>query len=110
MAEVAHLLRGAMHRRGVDAMNFRLLLQSLVFLTAALILTAVLGMALRFEIARLLFAIGVAGIWLIAEIYVAIKVALGLWEWSGGLAGTIVRQISARYDRKMAATANRGEA
>ena len=80
MAGVAHLLRGAMHRRGVDAMNFRLLAQSLVFVTAALIVTAVLAMALRFEIARLLFAIGVAGIWLIAEIYVAIKVALGLWE------------------------------
>ena len=91
-------------------MNFRLLAQSLVFVTAALVLTAVLGMALRFEIARLLFAIGIAGIWLIAEIYVAIKVALGLWEWSGGLAGMIVRQIVSRYDRKMAASANRGEA
>ena len=91
-------------------MNYRLLAQSLVFLTAALILTSVLGMALRFEIARLLFAIGVAGICLIAEIYVAIKIALGLWEWSGGLAGTIVRQIAARYDRNMAAGANRGEA
>jgi hypothetical protein len=91
-------------------MNIRILAQSLVFVTAALILTAVLGMALRFEIARLLFAIGVAGIWLIAEIYVAIKVALGLWEWSGGLAGTIVRQIAARHDRKIVANANRGEA
>jgi hypothetical protein len=91
-------------------MNFRLLVQSLVFVTAALILTAVLGMALRFEIARLLFSIGVAGIWLIAEICVAMKVALGLWEWSGGLAGTIARQIAARHDRKMAASANRGEA
>ncbi|HEY2469196.1 MAG TPA: hypothetical protein VGI45_15345 [Terracidiphilus sp.] len=91
-------------------MTFRLLAQSLVFVTAAFILTAVLGMALRFEIARLLFAIGVAGIWLIAEIYVAIKVALGLWEWSGGLAGTIMRQIAARHDRKMAVSANRGEA
>ena len=91
-------------------MNYRLLAQSLVFLTAALILTAVLGMALRFEIARLLFAIGVAGIWLIAEIYVAIKVALGLWGWSGGLAGTIVRQSATRHDRKIAANANRGEA
>jgi hypothetical protein len=110
MAEVAHLLRRTLHRRGVDAMNFRLLAQSLVFVTAALILTTVLRMALRFEIARLLFAIGVAGIWLIAEIYVAIKVALGLWEWSGGLAGAIVRQIAARHDRKLAASANRGEA
>jgi len=91
-------------------MNFRLLAQSLVFVTAALILTAVLGIALRFEIARLLFAIGVAGIWLIAEIYVAIKVALGLWGWSGGLAGMIVRQIAAIYSRKMAASAGRGEA
>ena len=91
-------------------MNLRILAQSLVFVTAALILTAVLGMALRFEIARLLFAIGVAGIWLIAEIYVAIKVALGLWEWSGGLAGMIVRQIAAIYGRKMTASAGRGEA
>ena len=90
-------------------MNFRLLVQSLIFVTAALLLTAVLGMALRFEIARLLFAIAVAAIWLIAEIYVAIKVALGLWQWSGGLAGTIARQIAARCDRKMA-NANRGEA
>jgi hypothetical protein len=91
-------------------MKFRLLAQSLVFVSAALILTAVLGIALRFEIARLLFAIGVAGIWLIAEIYVAIKVALGLWEWSGGLAGTIVRLFTTRFGRKMAATASRGEA
>jgi hypothetical protein len=110
MAEAARLLRGIMHGRGVDAMNFRLLAQSLIFVAAALILTAVLGMTLRFEIARLLFAIGVAGICLIAEIYVAIKVALGLWEWSGGLAGAIVRQISLRHDRKLAASANRGEA
>jgi len=91
-------------------MNFRLLTQSVVFVTAALVLTAVVGMALRFEIARVLFAIGVAGIWLLAEIYVAIKVALGLWEWSGGLAGTIVCQLSARYERKMAASGNRGDA
>jgi len=91
-------------------MNFRLLTQSVVFVTAALVLTAVVGMALRFEIARVLFAIGVAGIWLLAEIYVAIKVARGLWEWSGGLAGTILRQISARNDRKIAANASRGDA
>jgi hypothetical protein len=110
VAAVPHFLRGAMHRRGVDAMNLRLFAQSLVFVTAALILTAVLAIVLRLEIARLLFAVGVAGICLIAEIYVAIKVALGLWEWSGGLAGTIVRQISARHDRKIAASANRGEA
>ena len=91
-------------------MNYRLLAQSLVFIAAALILTAIFGMALRFEIARLLLAIGVAGIWLIAEIYVAIKVALGLWRWSGGLAGMIVRLLTTRFGRKMAATANRGEA
>ena len=92
-------------------MNFRLLAQSLVFVTAALIVTAVLAMALRFEIARLLFAIGVAGIWLIAEIYVAIKVALGLWGWSGGLAGMIVRRLlTTRYGRKLAASASRGDA
>jgi hypothetical protein len=91
-------------------MNFRLLAQSLVFLTAALVLTVVLAMALRFEIARLLFAIGVAGIWLVAEIYVAVKVALGLWGWSGGLAGMILQLLTTRFGRKMAATANRGEA
>ena len=91
-------------------MSLRLLAQSLVFVIAALILTAVLGMALRFEIARLLFAIGVAGLWLIAEIYVAIKVALGLWGWSGGLAGMILRVLITRFARKMAANANRGEA
>lgn len=91
-------------------MKFRLLAQTLVFVTAALILTAVLGMALRFEIARLLFAIGVAGIWLIAEIYVAIKVALGLWGWSGGLAGMIVQLLTTRFGRKLAASASRGDA
>jgi len=91
-------------------MNYRLLAQSLVFITSALISTAFLGVALRFEIARLLFAIGVAGICLIAEIYVAIKVALGVWKWSGGLVGTIVSRIAARRDRKVAATADRGEA
>ena len=91
-------------------MNFRLFAQSLIFVTAALILTAVLGMALRFEIARLLFAIGIAAIWLIAEIYVAIKVALGLWEWSGGLAGMIVHLLTTRFGRKLAASASRGDA
>jgi hypothetical protein len=91
-------------------MNYRLLAQTLVFITAALISTAVLGVALRFEIARLLFAIGVAGICLIAEIYVAIKVALRVWKWSGGLVGTIASQIAVRRERKVAATADRGEA
>lgn len=91
-------------------MSLRLLAQSLVFVTAALILTAILGMALRFEIARLLFAIGLAGLWLIAEIYVAIKVALGLWGWSGGLAGMILRLLTTRFGRKIATSANRGEA
>lgn len=91
-------------------MSLRLLAQSLVFVIAALILTTVFGMALRFEIARLLFAIGVAGLWLIAEIYVAIKVALGLWGWSGGLAGMIVRLLTTRFGRKMAASASRGDA
>jgi hypothetical protein len=91
-------------------MNFRVLTQSLVFVAMGLILTAVLAIALRFELARLLFAIGVAGIWLIAEIYVAIKVALGLWGWSGGLAGMIVRLFTTRFGRKMSATASRGEA
>jgi len=91
-------------------MNCRLLAQSLVFVTAALVLTVALGLALRFEIARLLFAIGVAGIWLIAEIYVAIKVALGLWGWSGGLAGVIVQLLTTSFCRKMAPTASRGEA
>lgn len=91
-------------------MSLRLLAQSLVFVIAALILAAVLGMALRFEIARLLFAIGVAGLWLIAEIYVAIKVALGLWGWSGGLAGMILRLLTTRSGRKMAASTSRGDA
>ena len=91
-------------------MNFRLLAQSFVFVTAALILAAFLGAALRFEIARLLFTIGVAAIWLIAEIYVAIKVALGLWEWSGGLAGMILQLLTARFGRKLAASASRGDA
>jgi hypothetical protein len=110
IAKAAHLLRGTLHERGVDAMNFRLVAQSLVFVAAALILTAVLAMALRFEIARLFFAIGVAGIWLIAEIYVSIKIALGLWGWSGGLAGMIVRLLTKRLERKVAATASRGGA
>ena len=90
-------------------MSLRLLAQSLVFVIAALISTAVLGVALRFEIARLLLAIGVAGICLIAEIYVAVKITLGAWKWSGGLVGTIVSQIAVRRDRKVAATADRGE-
>jgi hypothetical protein len=110
MAEAAHFLRGTLHRRGVNAMNFRLLTQSLIFVAIGLILTAVLAMALRFEIARMLFAIGVAGIWLIAEIYVAIKVALGLWGWSSGLAGMTLRLLTARFGRKMAAIASRGDA
>src|SRR5579863_2697189 len=110
MAKAAHFLRGTLHGRGVNAMNFRLFTQSLIFVAIGLILTAVLAMALRLEIARLLFAIGVAGIWLIAEIYVAIKVALGLWQWSGGLAGVIVRLLTTRFGRKLAASTNRGDA
>jgi uncharacterized membrane protein AbrB (regulator of aidB expression) len=91
-------------------MNIRLAAQSLVFVTAALVLTAVLATALRFEIGRLLFAIGLAGIWLFAEIYLAIKVAMGLWEWSDGLAGMIMWLFSRRFDRKISASASRGDA
>jgi hypothetical protein len=90
-------------------MNLRLL-QSVVFVVEGLLLVLVFSAALHFEIARLLFAIAIAPLCLIAEVSVVVKVAQRLWKWGGRLADVIVRYGSVKVIRAATATGNRGEA
>jgi hypothetical protein len=91
-------------------MNPRLLLQSVVFVVEGLLLVLVFSAALHFEIARLLFAIAIAALCLIAEVFVVVKAARRLWKWSGRLADVIVRYGSVKVIRAATAAGNRGEA
>ncbi|MGB6691101.1 MAG: hypothetical protein WBE76_24980 [Terracidiphilus sp.] len=91
-------------------MNLRLLLQSVVFVVEGLLLVLVFSAVLHFEIARLLFAIAIAVLCLIAEVFVVVKAARHLWKWSGRLADVIVRCVSVKVIRTATAAGNRGEA
>ena len=91
-------------------MNFRLMLQSIVFVVEGLSLVLLLSAALHFEAARLLFATGVAVLCAIGEIYVIVKVTRRLWKWSGRFATLIIRKTSATAITAATATETRGEA
>jgi hypothetical protein len=91
-------------------MNLRLLLQSVVFVVEGLLLVLVFSAVLHFEIARLLFAIAIAALCLIAEVFVVVKAARRLWKWSGRLADVIVRFVSVKAIRAATAAGNRGAA
>jgi hypothetical protein len=74
MAEVSGDVFWAMYERG-GPLSFRLLLQSGVFIAQGFGLLVALSVAVHFEIARLLLAICVAGICLMAEVFVLAKIA-----------------------------------
>jgi predicted ferric reductase len=91
-------------------MNYRLLLQSAVFVLEGLLLIRLLSAALHFEAARLVFAIAVAAFCLMVEIFVVVKVGQRLWKWSGRFAALMIRENSAKAISAAAAKESRGEA
>lgn len=91
-------------------MNYRLLLQSIVFLVEGLLLVLLLSAALHFEVARLLFAIAVAALCALGEIYVMVKAAQRLWKWSGRFAALMIRENPAKAISAATAAGTRGEA
>lgn len=91
-------------------MNYRLLLQSAVFVLEGLLLVLLLSAALHFEAARLVFGIAVAVFCLIVEVFVAVRVAQRLWKWSGNLARLVIRETPGTSVPGATATGTRGEA
>ena len=91
-------------------MNYRLLLQSAVFVFEGLSLVLLLSTALHFEAARLVFGIAVAAFCLVVEIFVAVRVAQCFWKWSGQLARLVIRENPGTSVPTGTATGRRGEA
>lgn len=91
-------------------MNYRLLLQSAVFVLEGLLLVLLLSAALHFEAARLVFGIAVAAFCLVVEIFVVVRIAQRLWKWSGQLARLVVRENPGTSTPTATATGTRGEA
>ena len=91
-------------------MTYRLLLQSAVFIVQGFGLLVALSVAVHFEIARLLLAISVGGICLMAEVFVLAKIAQRLWQWSDKVASTILRLGTGTGPDLQAETEKRGEA
>ena len=91
-------------------MNYRLLLQSAVFVLEGLLLVLLLSAAVHFEAARLVFGIAVAAFCLIVEIFVAVQIAQRLWKWSGHLARLVIRDNPGTSVPGVTATGTGGEA
>lgn len=91
-------------------MNYRLLLQSAVFVLEGLLLVLLLSAALHFEAARLVFGIAVAAFCLVVEILVAARIARRLWKWSGQFARLVIRENPGTSVPTAIATGRRGEA
>lgn len=91
-------------------MNYRLLLQSAVFVLEGLLLVLLFSAALHFEAARLVFGIAVAVFCLIVEIFVAVRIAQHLWKWSGHLARLVIRDNPGTSVPTATTTGTRGEA
>jgi hypothetical protein len=91
-------------------MNYRLLLQSIVFVLEGLLLIFLLSAAVHSELARLLFAIAVAVLCALGEIYVIVKVAQRLWKWSGRFTTLLIRKTPTTAISAGATTGTRGEA
>ena len=84
-------------------MKLELLAQSAAFILLSALLVTVLGVAVRYEMARLLLSIVFAGVCLVAEFYVIFKVLHRLWKWSGTLVGSLFKTIlSDRTDKEVA--------
>lgn len=91
-------------------MNYRLLLQSAVFVLEGLLLVLLLSAALHFEAARLVFGVAVAAFCLVVEIFVVVRVTQRLWKWSGQLARLVIRENPGTSVPIATATGTRGEA
>ena len=91
-------------------MNYRLLLQSAVFVLEGLLLVLLLSAALHFEAARLVLGIAVAAFCLVVEIFVVVRVARRLWRWGGRLAVLIIPESPGTSVPTATATGTRGEA
>jgi len=91
-------------------MNYRLLLQSALFVLEGLLLVLLLSAALHFEAARLVFGIAIAAFCLVVEIFVAVRVAQRFWRWSGQLARLVIREHPGTSAPTATAAGTRGEA
>lgn len=91
-------------------MNYRLLLQSALFVLEALLLVLLFSAALHCEAARLVFGIAVAVFCLIVEIFVTVRIAQRLWKWSGRFAALILREDPEKAISATPTTRTRGEA
>jgi len=91
-------------------MNYRLLLQSALFVLEGLLLVLLLSAALHFEAARLVFGIAIAAFCLVVEIFVAVRVAQRFWKWSGQLARLVIRENPSSSAPTATAAGTRGEA
>jgi hypothetical protein len=91
-------------------MNYRLLLQSAVFVFEGLFLVLLLSAALHFEAGRLVFGIAVAAFCLVVEILVAVRIAQRFWKWSGQLARLVIRESPGAAISTETAAERRGEA
>ncbi len=90
-------------------MNYRLLLQSTVFVLEGLLLVLLISAALHFEAARIMFGIGIAAFCMVIEIVVVVRIAQRLWKWSGRFAALIVCEVPAKAISTTSATGTRGE-
>ncbi len=91
-------------------MNYRLLLQSAVFVLEGLLLVLLLSAALHFETVRLVFGIAIAAFCLVVEIFVVTRIARRLWKWSGQFAGLVIRENPGTAISTATAAGSRGEA
>jgi hypothetical protein len=83
-------------------MKLELLAQSAAFLLFSVLLAMLLGAAIRFEVSRLVLSIAVAGVCLLAELYVLVKILHRLWRWSGTITGVLLRSESTpQIDRQV---------
>lgn len=83
-------------------MKLELLAQSTVFFFLSVLLALILGVAVRFEVSRLVISIALAGGCLLAELYVIVKVLHRLWRWSGAVSGVLFRNGSKHHiDRQV---------
>lgn len=91
-------------------MNYRLLLQSAVFVLEGLFLALLLSAAHHFEAARLLFGIAIAAFCLIVEVFVVFRIARRLWRWGERLAVLIIPENPGTAISTSTAAGSRGEA
>ena len=83
-------------------MKLELLAQSTAFLLLTVLLAMLLGVAVRFEVSRLVISIALAGACLLAELYVIVKILHRLWRWSGAVSGVLFKNESKNHiDRQV---------